>query len=197
MHTKLSAFILCLMLFAVLLPGACANSMPVNTNIDSHLSSIVDSSIQGYSYSLVFRYGEGWSEKDSVISGRYNELDTSQETYTKDLVSLPSVTAHLELSQSEMTQIYEKMQSIGFFEYPSDFAIKLPPGSVTTIVTPSQLYYFEVIVNSTVKTLLWNDNILNPDAQATQLRDLIQLIKSIIESKAEYKALPPASGGYL
>jgi len=197
MRIRVTGLVLSLALLVIVLVGSCANVMPVNTNVDSTLSTTNKSSVPGSDYVLLFRYGAGWTTNGETISGRYNQLDTLHGTYTKDMIATPSTTVSLILPASDMAAIYAKMQEIDFFAYPSDFSVKPPPGSNTTMVTPSQLYYLEVNEGSMAKTLLWNDNILNPDTQATKLRDLIQLIKSIIESKAEYKALPPASGGYL
>ena len=63
--------------------------------------------------------------------------------------------------------------------------------------TPYPTYYFRVEYNSDTKELLWHDNMLTEDEKAMKLRELINFIRNIIESKEEYKKLPPAQGGYL
>jgi hypothetical protein len=137
-------------------------------------------------YSLIFSYGTGEVK---------NELNTIKGTYTKDMISAPPITVNLSLAQEEMDRIYKKMQEIDFFNYPTDFSIQ-SSGTTTIVSTPSEKYYFKVIDGSRTKEVSWDDKIKNPDIQASKLRELIQLIKSIISSKDEYKALPPASGGY-
>jgi hypothetical protein len=149
-------------------------------------------------FSLLFRYGAGWTMEDGAnFSGNYNELDTSNGTYTKDMVSAAPITINLSLTQEELDSIYNKMMEIDFFNYPDTFYVAVPFSATTTFVTPSQRYYFRVTNGSQVKELFWNDKILNQDSQASRLRNLIQLIKNIIASKDDYKTLPPASGGYL
>ena len=65
------------------------------------------------------------------------------------------------------------------------------------MVTPYSGYYFEVAYDSKIKQLWWDDEITNENIKADKLRELSQLIRDIIESKDEYKQLPPAKGGYL
>jgi len=126
-----------------------------------------------------------------------NKLDTFHGTFTKDMVLAPSITTHLELTQSELEQILLKMEEIDFFNYPDVFKIEIPPGGLISIVTPYSRYYFKVEHGSVVKELSWEDEILNEDEKADRLRELINLIRSIIESKEEYKRLPEPKGGYL
>jgi len=133
----------------------------------------------------------------ATISGTYNQLNTTNGTFTKDMISAPSITVSLTLSEDELDRIHEKMLDIDFFNYPTDFAINLPPSAIAAMITPSVNYYFRVANGSQVKELFWDDKIMNQDAQASKLRELIQLIKGIITSRDEYKTLPPASGGYL
>ena len=113
------------------------------------------------------------------------------------MVTDPSVTTKLTLTAEEMTQIFQKMEEVKFFDYPDKFSVKVPTGSPITAVTPSDSYYFKVQYNNRIKELTWDDNILNPDAQASNLRELIQLIEKIIQSKNEYKSLPTPRSGYL
>ncbi len=138
------------------------------------------------SINLVFKYG---------VEAK-NELNTFAGTFTKDMTVDPSITVQLSLTPEEMIRIMQKMEEINFFEYPDNFFVKVPSGSPTTMVTPHSSYYFKVQYKSGIKELQWDDKIKNPDAQASNLRELIQLIKNIIESKDEYKSLPTPRGGY-
>jgi len=85
---------------------------------------------------------------------------------------------------------------IDFFNYPDEFKVNVT-GDIIGMVTPFSRYYFKVEYASGIKELEWEDEITNPDVKADKLRELINLIKSIIVSKAEYQALPEPSGGYL
>jgi hypothetical protein len=146
-----------------------------------------DNTSQKSDFNFSFKYG--------VTGG--NELDTFQGTYTKDMITDPGVTIDLALTTEEMDSIYLKMVEIDFFNYPVEFTVTVPPGEPTGIVTPYNRYYFLVESKSGGKELKWEDKITNPDEKANKLRELISLIKKIIESKAEYKALPEAKTGYL
>jgi hypothetical protein len=142
--------------------------------------------LQKSNYNFVFKYG---------VTAR-NTLDTSQGTFTKDMVSAPGVTIDLVLTADEMDSIYKKMMEIDFFNYPDEFKVT-PEGDLVGMVTPYSTYYFKVDYGSGIKELIWEDEITNSNEQADKLRELINLIKNIIESKAEYQALPEPSGGYM
>jgi hypothetical protein len=94
-----------------------------------------------------------------------------------------------------MERVYRKMAETGFFVYPDEFTS--PEGGGAMMVTPYAGYFFWVQHGGEVKELTWEDSIMNESAAADRLRDLIDLILRIIESKEEYKALPPATGGYM
>ena len=141
-------------------------------------------------FNLIFRYG--------IMAG--NTLNTFEGTYTKDMVRDPSITVPLALTEEEMDRIYQKMVEIDFFNYPDNFSISVPPGVPTGLRTPYPSYYFRVEYNSTTKELWWDDEIVCKDFQdekADQLRELIELIRDIIESKEEYKELPEPRSAYL
>jgi hypothetical protein len=139
------------------------------------------------SFNLIFKYG---------VTAK-NELDTFKGKFTKDMITDPSITIELSLSEEEMESIYQKMMEIDFFNYPDRFKVNVPPGELTGMVTPYSTYYFKVEYNSQVKELWWGDEITNPDQKAEKLRELIMLIRNIVESKEEYKQLPEPRSGYL
>lgn len=141
----------------------------------------------GSNLNLIFKYGVGAK----------NELNTFQGTYTKDMVMDPATTVNLSLSNDELARIYQKMVGIDFFGYPDNFSVSVPSGEATCAVTPHSSYYFKAQYDSKVKELWWDDNICNEDEKAEKLRELINLIIGIIESKEEYKKLPSPRGGYL
>ena len=141
-------------------------------------------------FNLIFKYGVGAK----------NELNTFEETYTKDMVMDPPITVNLALSQEEMDRIYQKMVEIDFFNYPDRFSVSVPPGVPTAIRTPYSSYYFKVEYNSKIKELWWNDQIVYKDykdEKADRLRELIRLIRDIVESTEEYQKLPEPTSGYL
>jgi hypothetical protein len=138
-------------------------------------------------FNFIFKYG---------FSGR-NTLDTFAGTFTKDMGLEAPITIELRLSQEEMNSIYQKMVEIDFFNYPDRFSVNVPPGEPKTRVTPYPSYFFKVTYQGHTKELLWHEKITNSEARADKLRELIALIKGIIESKEEYKKLPEPKSGYL
>ena len=125
-------------------------------------------------------------------------LNTFVGTFTKDMILDPSITINLLLSQEELDSIYQKMLEINFFYYPEVFSVYVPPGEPRTLQTPYPSYYFEVMCDSKVKKLSWDDEIVFPrDIEAAKLHDLTSLIERIIESKEEYKNLPKPNGAYM
>lgn len=137
-------------------------------------------------FNLVFKYGVG----------SRNELNTFEQTFTKDMIIDPPITIALSLTKNELDKIYQKMTEINFFDYPDTFSVFLDSEEGGFFI-PYPTYYFRVEYNSNIKELLWHDNILTEDEKATKLRELFKFIRNIIESKEEYKELPPAQGGYL
>jgi hypothetical protein len=133
-------------------------------------------------FNLLFRYGVGAK----------NELNTFEDTYTKDMVLDPPITIKLTLSDAELEQIHQKMVQIGFFNYPENFPLR-----TDFEVTPRTDYYIKVENGSSVKEVSWNSNSMLENNIQNNLSQLVDLIRSVVEQKPEYKALPPARGGYL
>ena len=138
-------------------------------------------------FNFIFKYG---------VTAK-NEIDTFHDKFTKDMINDPSITVNLSLTEEEMDSIYQKMVEIDFFNYPVEFKVAVPAGEQTRLVTPYSTYYFTVEKGGTVKVLRWEDEIKNPDVKADKLKELIHLIRDIIELKPEYQVLPEPSGGYM
>ena len=138
-------------------------------------------------FNFIFKYG--------VTGG--NVLDTFQGTFTKDMVMEEDITIDFTLTAEDMDGIYQKMLEIDFFSYPDIFEVAVPEGELTHLVTPYSSYYFKVQHVGGTKELTWEDEIANPDENADKLKELIHLIRDIIELKPEYLVLPEPTGGYL
>jgi hypothetical protein len=145
-------------------------------------------------FNLIFAYGVGAK----------NRLDTFKGIYTRDMVDDPSITVNLYLSKNELDIIYQKMVEINFFDYPDKFSVSIPPEE-DGIFTPYSSYYFKVKNDSKIKELWWDDNkfwqeggiLTYKDEKAEKLKELIELIKNIIESKEEYTKLPTPREVYI
>lgn len=139
-------------------------------------------------FNIIFKYG--------VFAG--NILDTFQNTFTKDMVEDSPITVALSLSQEDMDVIYQKMVEINFFDFPTDFNDRIPPNQVTTtIVTPGDIYYFNVQIGQNTKEVYWDAGRVYNDEQASDFESLIRLIIEIIQTKDEYKQIPEPTSGYL
>lgn len=129
------------------------------------------------SFNLIFKYGVGAK----------NELNTFNQTYTKDMVMAPSVTVKMSLSNNELNSIYQKINDLKLFNE------SIEPES-NMMVTPCSSYYLKVQINSEQKELSW-------DNCRGRIRDKLQqfsnYIIQIIESKEEYKKLSTPRSGYL
>jgi len=137
-------------------------------------------------FNMIFKYG---------ITAK-NELNTFEGSYTKDMIMDPPITVDMVLSEEELDIILQKMMEIDFINYPDRFAVEVAPGEMMGQRTPFPSYYFKVEYDSQVKELWWDDKIINESEKADRLRELINLIIGIIESKEEYKKLPAPRGGY-
>ncbi len=129
------------------------------------------------------------------IGGR-NELNTFNNTLTKDLILDGTVTVPFSLTAAELDSIKGTMEKISFFSYPDTFVV-VSHDSLLAFVTPYNTYDFKVVSRGITKTLFWNDAIIANDTEAAKLRELIGVIRAIVESKPAYRQLPPARGVYL
>ena len=139
-------------------------------------------------FNFIFKYG--------VTAG--NILDTFQNTFTKDMITDPSITVALNLTQEEKDLIYRKMVEIGFLDFPADFNDRIPADLKTTqFVTPGLRYYFKMQVGQTVKELNWDAGRIYQDQMSKDMESLIKLIIQIIESKDEYQVIPQPTSAYI
>lgn len=101
------------------------------------------------------------------------------------------VLVSLNLTDEQLTIIYEKMVSIDFFNYP-EFFVSTPMNSDETgIVTPATHYYLRVKNGDTEKAVSWTDEVIGPVTPETDmLRELFQLIITTLEGYPEIKELP-------
>jgi hypothetical protein len=138
-------------------------------------------------FNFIFKYG---------VTAR-NTLDTFQGTFTKDMVMDPAITIKLALSQQEMDDIFQKMVEIDFFNYPDKFSVNVADNETKVQREPYPTYFFLVENGGKTRELLWHDKYVNSDIKGDKLKELINFIQHIIESKEDYKQLPEPRSGYL
>jgi hypothetical protein len=126
--------------------------------------------------------------------GARNEIDSFHDAFTKDLVLDGTVTTKLVLSEAQLDSIEARLLSIDIFSYPDTFVSQ--HGDTVASVTPYSTYILKVTLDGRSKNVFWEDAIISPDERAARLRDAFAVIRTLIESTAEFKRLPPARGGY-
>jgi hypothetical protein len=119
-----------------------------------------------------------------------NEVNTYNDTVTKDLITKGTATTNLSLSNEELQTIYSKMKDIDIM------AEKQLPVRGSCSQTPSNTDSWKITINGETTTLTWTNEYCGMTKDAEQLRELRTSIWKIVEGKAAYKALPAAEGGY-
>ena len=124
-----------------------------------------------------------------------NVLDTAAGTFTKDLISseIPTATTPLMLSAEELKTIYAELRKMDIASYAGLFQ---PKNTTGWQHTPFEAYYLRLRMAGQEKEISWDDEDDSTAPDAVALRDLLKKIRTIIEAKPEYKALPAAEGGY-
>lgn len=120
-------------------------------------------------------------------------IDTFSGTFTKDLIRNPegeTITMPLELSSKELTTIYRALAGLDLAVYSAEYR---PPQAWSD---PLNTYYFRFRVGGEEKEIYWEDRTDTSSPDAVALRTLFKQIRAMVETKPEYKALPPAVGGY-
>ena len=135
-------------------------------------------------------------------------LDTSYNKLTLETNMSPSVTSTvgIMLSQQELSTIFQKMADIELYNYPDEFSIQLPPDVIRIYSIPA-LYRFDVRNGGQRKVVAWNDAFSEPEnmpwkaedsepsrTQATRLKELIKLVRQIVEKHPEFRELPEPGG---
>ncbi|SFJ12328.1 hypothetical protein SAMN02799624_03358 [Paenibacillus sp. UNC496MF] len=122
--------------------------------------------------------------------GGKNEVDTYDDTITKDLIVNGTATADLALSEQEMRDIYARMREIDVMGKK-----KLEPENPGCGQEPHTDDSWTVTAAGETKSMHWSTEHCDITDDARQLADL-RYVRGVAESKAAYKALPEAEGGY-
>ena len=120
-----------------------------------------------------------------------NQLDTAKQQFTKDMISEPSITTNLKLTDEEMNAIYSEMRKINILSYPENYDLD---SSVSQ--KPFEEYSIKISFDGKEKIINWKQTVTKTK-EAVQLRELVSKIKKIIVDKEEFKKLPEPKGGYL
>ncbi|GAE26937.1 hypothetical membrane protein [Halalkalibacter wakoensis JCM 9140] len=117
-----------------------------------------------------------------------NELNTYENTYTKDLVVAGTATTDLILSNEEVQVIYEKFRNANVVELPEEKG-----GS--TCMEPHNRYELFMTVAGEEYHLKW-DTSCESSAFNHWEETMNYINREMIYPKEEYQSLPEPTGGY-
>jgi hypothetical protein len=129
-------------------------------------------------------------------TGHGEMVNSFNDLVTKDMVALPDTTIPLVLTEAELDTLYKKVIEIRFFDYPEPH----PPRESNVYSSHNISMVLRVRAGTVEKTLKWKTGRL-PEGDAVndwkRIRQLIKLIREIVWSRPEYRALPSSSGMYI
>lgn len=165
-----------LMVFLILtafLLIACENA---NDTTEESVSELPEEMPDEFDFSLKYGYNAA------------NEINTYEDTYTKDLAADGDVTTDFELSSEEMQSIYDEMRSVDILNTPnyvSDMQCVDPHGENHLTITIDE----ETIEKDWISAMC--------DDTDEKLSEFIQYVHDeYIEPTEEYQELPEPTGGY-
>lgn len=119
-----------------------------------------------------------------------NEINTFDNTITKDLIADGTVKVNLPLTLEEKTKIYEKMKEVNITEkkelIPKTNCMKKPFSEDEWMIT----------INGETINHYISEEYCDTTDDAKQLIELRNYIFTLVKSKEEYKSLPEANGWY-
>jgi len=160
--------ILVLILFTLLVGCATTQSKQKNNN---------STEIYPTDFNFIFSYG--------VL--KKNQLNTLNNSFTKDLIIDGLKTIELKMTEAEKKQIFMYMEEINLFEYSNEIeGMRLNPESG---------YEFDITYNGIEKKVRWIGE-FNNTQRDNEFKNLTKMIIEIIKAKDEYKELPETNGYY-
>jgi hypothetical protein len=125
-----------------------------------------------------------------------NELNTFEQTYTKDLVEDGYITVSFWLTEAEQESISNKLQVVDFFNFPDTLIYQMDSDSVMVRISPDPGWQFlRVADENRKKVVYWRYPLPEGNEFVPLLVELKNLIIKTLEAKPEYQALPPPRGG--
>jgi hypothetical protein len=124
--------------------------------------------------------------------GSKNEINTFDNTVTKDLVVDGTITEKIPLTKKEIKMVYEKMKEVNVLE-----SKKLEPKKKRCMQTPYSEDKWKINLNGETITLYVSEEYCNPTKDAEKIIELRNYILDIVLNKDEYKKLPEPNGGYM
>lgn len=164
--------------------GERVNSgLPPPTNDKTERWVMPDAMPSEFDFSVKFGYGEV----------NKNEVNTYNDTVTKDLIVKGTTSANLVLTADEMASIYTKMKAIDIMDIDIE---PYKPGNTRCEQVPYGEDTWRITIDGMTRELSWTDRYCSVSDDAEKLKQLRNDIMKIVSAREEYKALPEAEGGY-
>lgn len=136
---------------------------------------------EDFDFSITFGYGEI----------NKNEINTYEDTVTKDLIVNGTATTNIAFDLEEKRQIYDKMKELNVMGIQD-----LMPVNQSCARTPYNEDVWRITVDGNLKIISWSDKNCDITNDANRLLELRKFIQHMVEQKDAYQALPAAEGGY-
>ncbi|WP_160037077.1 hypothetical protein [Paenibacillus sp. An7] len=165
--------------------SGCDHNSDLSRGLDtetkiSQINQLPGEMPEDFNFSLSYGYGEV----------NKNEINTYNNSVTKDLIIKGTAKADFSFSQDEMQSIYKKMREINIMRI-NEFSQQ---GDCAK--TPSNTDSWKITINSETRTFSWMDQHCSVSNDEKLLLDLRIYIQQIVDGKDAYIALPEAEGGY-
>lgn len=181
---------LLLFILATFILSAC-NQLTKNTNeVDVSRSKETATTLQTLPEDIPNDFG--FSIQFGV--GKNNEINTFEDTVTKDLITDGTAKATVTLTDKEMDEIYKKMKEVNIVENKT--FIPEPINGTICTQEPHEEDEWKITINGEIITHSFSETYCDPTNDAKQLIELRNYVFSLIRSKEEYIGLPESKGGY-
>lgn len=126
-----------------------------------------------------------------------NQLDTFQDTFTKDIISQtrPNPTVELRLSAEDMATLYQDLRAMDILAYPEYLD---PSNTGKTGVTASTPTTYRLVLRAGgfEKRIDWVHGEIPRTDQARAFQAWFDKLSRMIMATPEFRGLPPLEGGY-
>ncbi len=129
-------------------------------------------------FNVDFKYG---------YSGTDNELNSFNDTYTKDMVMEDAITVPLMLSDEELASIQAKIEELDVFNEEI-----VDTNGITSATFPCIHYSLEIDKKGETQTAEWTCSDRGPKRE-----EFVKFMFDLIDSHKEVQDLPEPQGGYM
>jgi hypothetical protein len=126
-----------------------------------------------------------------------NELNTFENTFQKDLVLDGVIKVNFWLTIEEQNKILDKVNELNYYFLPNTLKYISHDSIIVSISPNPGEQKLRIKYQSNDKTTVWTYPLNDDNSRVKDLFELNNFIINIIESKPEYKMLPPRRGGYM